>query len=142
MAMKTVPSNMLKPAIVISKSPGAQVVRGNAPQVLVVSSGAGIRTIQTITTQPSTTSATSTTAINLNPVASVGANNLQNIKIAGKPITITMPVSSLHGAGKPVTITKQAVIGSTGQIINVPNQGSVQVRRTRRRNVIILKLIW
>lgn len=134
--MKTIPPNMIqmnkagKQTIVISKS-GNQIARGTTPQVLVVSSGSGIRTtIQTVSSQQSANSSTSTTSINLNPVASAGGTQqtLSNVKIAGKPITITMPVSSLHGAqGKPVTITKHAVtLGNTGQIINVPNQ-SVQV---------------
>lgn len=118
--MKTVPPGTIQlnkgnKTIVISKT-GQQIIRGPGSQVLVVSSGSGIRTVQTVSNQQSTVSNTTTTTLNINPVSSPGTN----VKLS-KPFTITMPVTGLHQAGKPVTITKQAV-SNTGTIINVPAQ--------------------
>lgn len=67
-----------------------------------------------------------TTAINVQPVSTAGTTSLQGMKIAGKPITITMPVSSLQNVGKSVTLSKHTVSNS-GQIINVPGTQSVPV---------------
>lgn len=79
-------------------------------QVLVVSSNAGLKNIQTFTNaQAVNVSTVKTTSINAQPVAAASSiAGLQGVKIAGKPITISMPMQVV-GSPKTVTLSKNTV---------------------------------
>lgn len=125
-AVKTIPSNMIvnKPGgkIVLSKTQPIQNI-GNQ-QVLVVSSNATVRNIQTVTNAQAVTAAQSkTSTVNVQPISKASVANLQNVKIAGKPIIIPM---SVVGSPKTVTIsnisknTKQVMIGGKPVTVQMP----------------------
>lgn len=80
------------------------------PQVLVVSSNAGLKNIQTLTNaQAVNFTNVKTTQINAQPVATASSiAGLQGVKIAGKPITISMPMQVV-GTPKTVTLSKNTV---------------------------------
>lgn len=107
--MKTIPSNVIQMnkttgKLVLSKNASGQLQTLGNQQVLVVSTNASIRTIQTVSqAQPVTLSQPKTTTVHMQPVTSV--SSIQNVKIAGKPITISMPV----GTTKTVTLSKGTV---------------------------------
>ncbi|KAK9889883.1 hypothetical protein WA026_008685 [Henosepilachna vigintioctopunctata] len=111
--VKTIPSNMIQMnkatgKLVLSKS--GQLPSLTNQQVLVVSSGTGLRTIQTITNaQTVNMSPLKTTTLNVLPSTTASIAGLQNVKLT-KPITIQMPV----GSPKNITLsknTKQVMIG-------------------------------
>lgn len=108
-AVKTIPSNMIqmnKPGkIVLAKSGSGQLPNIGNQQVIVVSSNAAIRNIQTITNAQAITQ-TKTSTVNIQPVTKTSVANLQNVKIAGKPIIMPM---SVMGSSKTVTLSKNAV---------------------------------
>ncbi|XP_018573146.1 host cell factor 2 isoform X2 [Anoplophora glabripennis] len=117
--LKTIPSNMIQMnkttgKLVLSKGTG-QIPTLSNQQVLVVSSNAGLKNIQTFTNaQAVNVSTVKTTTINAQPVAAASSiAGLQGVKIAGKPITISMPMQVV-GSPKTVTLsknTKQVMIG-------------------------------
>lgn len=108
-AVKTIPSNMIqmnKPGkIVLAKSGTGQIPTIGNQQVIVVSSNAAIRNIQTFTNAQAITQ-TKTSTVNIQPVTKTSVANLQNVKIAGKPIIMPM---SVMGSSKTVTLSKNAV---------------------------------
>lgn len=79
-------------------------------QVLVVSSNAGLKNIQTLTNAQTVNFANvKTTQINAQPVATASTiAGLQGVKIGGKPITISMPMQVV-GTPKTVTLSKNTV---------------------------------
>ncbi|KAJ8914754.1 hypothetical protein NQ315_013257, partial [Exocentrus adspersus] len=117
--LKTIPSNMIQMnkttgKLVLSKGAG-QIPTLSNQQVLVVSSNAGLKNIQTFTNaQAVNVSTVKTTAINAQPLATASSiAGLQGVKIAGKPITISMPMQVVSSP-KTVTLsknTKQVMIG-------------------------------
>ncbi|XP_014256745.1 host cell factor 1 isoform X2 [Cimex lectularius] len=107
--MKTIPSNMVvnKPAtqgnkqqtIIINKPGG---LRMPGQQYIVVTTGAPIRTIPTMTTTQSTSE------------KGVRMVMMSGNSGSGKPITITVPGA---GGNKTLTITGKAALGSTSHIL-------------------------
>ncbi|KAF5300380.1 hypothetical protein FQR65_LT01001 [Abscondita terminalis] len=125
--VKTLPSNVIQMnkatgKLVLSKNTTGQLQRISNQQVLVVSTNAGIRTIQTVTqAQAVTLTQPKTTTVHMQPVTSVA--NLQNVKLTGKPITISMPV----GTTKTVTLskgTKQVMIGGKPVTVQMAATGN------------------
>lgn len=113
--VKTIPSNMIQMnkatgKLVLSKNATGQIPSLTNQQLLVVSSNAGIRTIQTVTNaQAVNVAQAKTTSVNVQPVATAtSVTGLQGVKLAGKPITISMPMSVV-GSPKTVTISKNTV---------------------------------
>lgn len=113
--VKTIPSNMIQMnkatgKFVLSKNASGQIPTLTNQQLLVVSSNAGIRTIQTVTNaQAVNVPQVKTTTVNVLPAATTtSVAGLQGMKIAGKPITISMPMGVV-GAQKTVTISKNTV---------------------------------
>ncbi|KAL3290269.1 hypothetical protein HHI36_023619 [Cryptolaemus montrouzieri] len=113
--VKTIPSNMIQMnkatgKLVLSKTATGQIPTLTNQQVLVVSSGTGLRTIQTITNaQTVNMSPLKTTTLNVLPSTTTSIPGLQNVKLS-KPITFQMPV----GSPKNITLaknTKQVMIG-------------------------------
>lgn len=111
-AVKTIPSSMLvnkAGKFVLAKNNSGQLSTVGNQQVLVVSSNTGIRTIQTVTNAPAVNVAQAkTTTVNVTPVVSASTVGLQNVKIAGKPITISMPMNVVTSP-KTVTLAKNTV---------------------------------
>lgn len=110
-AVKTIPSNMIvnKPGgqIVLSKGAAGQLPTIGNQQVIVVSSNAAIRNIQTVTNaQAVNVTQTKTSTVNVQPITKGTVANLQNVKIGGKPIIMPMGVV---GTSKTVTISKNTV---------------------------------
>lgn len=107
-SVKTIPSNMIqvnKPGgkFVLSKNTAGQLSSIGNQQVIVVSSNATVRNIQTVTNAQAVNAAQAkTSTVNVQPVTKAGVANLQNVKIAGKPIIIPM---SVVGTPKTVTIS-------------------------------------
>lgn len=113
--VKTIPSNMIQMnkttgKLVLSKNATGQIPSLSNQQLLVVSSNAGIRTIQTVTNaQAVNVPQVKTTTASVQPVATAtSVTGLQGMKLAGKPITISMPMSVM-GTQKTVTISKNTV---------------------------------
>ncbi|KAJ8947107.1 hypothetical protein NQ318_002466 [Aromia moschata] len=96
--LKTIPSNMIQMnkttgKLVLSKGATGQIPTLGNQQVLVVSSNAGLKNIQTFTNaQAVNVSPVKTTSVNAQPVAASSIASLQGVKITGKPITISMPM--------------------------------------------------
>lgn len=112
-AVKTIPSSMLQVnkagKFVLAKNNAGQLSAVGNQQVLVVSSNAGIRTIQTVSNaQAVNVAQAKTTTVNTSPVVSATTVGLQNVKIAGKPITISMPMNVVTSP-KTVTLAKTTV---------------------------------
>ncbi|KAK4871903.1 hypothetical protein RN001_016027 [Aquatica leii] len=125
--VKTLPSNVIQMnkatgKLVLSKNATGQLQRITNQQVLVVSTNAGLRTLQTVSQAQSVTlSQPKTTTVHMQPVTSVA--NLQNVKLTGKPITISMPV----GTTKTVTLskgTKQVMIGGKPVTVQMAATGN------------------
>ncbi|KAF5274580.1 hypothetical protein FQA39_LY07192 [Lamprigera yunnana] len=123
--VKTLPSNVIQMnkatgKLVLSKNATSQLQKITNQQVLVVSTNASIRTIQTVSqAQSATLAQPKTTTVHVQPVTSVA--NLQSMKLTGKPITISLPV----GQTKTVTLskaTKQVMFG--GKPITVQMAGA------------------
>lgn len=107
-AVKTIPSNMIqvnKSKIVLAKGGAGTIPTIGSPQVIVVSSNAAIRNIQTITNAQAVTQ-TKTSTVNIQPISKTSVTNLQNVKITGKPILMPM---SMVGSPKTVTLSKNTV---------------------------------
>ncbi|CAG9855246.1 unnamed protein product [Phyllotreta striolata] len=129
--LKTIPSNMIQMnkatgKLVFSKGATGQLPSIGNQQVLVVSSNAGLKNIQTLTNaQAVNLGNVKTTSINAQPVVTASSlTNLQGVKLAGKPITISMPMQVV-GSPKTVTLsknTKQVMIG--GKQVTVQMAGS------------------
>ncbi|XP_018325608.1 host cell factor 1 isoform X2 [Agrilus planipennis] len=125
--VKTLPSNVIQMnkatgKLVLSKSSTGQLQTISNPQVLVVSTNAGIRTIQSVS-QAQALSQSKTTTVNVHPISNASVANLQNVKITGKPITISMP----GGTQKTVTLsknTKQVMIGGKPVTVQMAGGGS------------------
>lgn len=112
-AVKTIPSSMLQVnkagKFVLAKNNAGQLSAVGNQQVLVVSSNTGIRTIQTVTNaQAVNVAQAKTTTVNVTPAVSATTVGLQNVKITGKPITISMPMNVV-AAPKTVTLAKTTV---------------------------------
>lgn len=113
-AVKTIPSSMLQVnkagKFVLAKNNAGQLSAVGNQQVLVVSSNTGIRTIQTVTNAQAVTTVAQakTTSVNVTPVVSATTVGLQNVKIAGKPITLSMPMNVV-AAPKTMTLAKTTV---------------------------------
>ncbi|KAB0801371.1 hypothetical protein PPYR_05725 [Photinus pyralis] len=125
--VKTLPSNVIQMnkatgKLVLSKNATGQLQRITNQQVLVVSTNAALRTIQTVSQAQSVTLAQpKTTTVHMQPVTSVA--NLQGVKLTGKPITISMPV----GPTKSVTLskgTKQVMIGGKPVTVQMAATGN------------------
>ncbi|KAK5639378.1 hypothetical protein RI129_011870 [Pyrocoelia pectoralis] len=125
--VKTLPSNVIQMnkatgKLVLSKNATGQLQRITNQQVLVVSTNAAIRTIQTVSQAQSVTlTQPKTTTVHMQPVTSVA--NLQGVKLTGKPITISMPV----GTTKSVTLskgTKQVMIGGKPVTVQMAATGN------------------
>uniref|UniRef100_A0A6P7FWT6 Host cell factor 2-like n=1 Tax=Diabrotica virgifera virgifera TaxID=50390 RepID=A0A6P7FWT6_DIAVI len=118
-SIKTIPYHLDKATgkLVPLKTMGQIPTIGNQ-QVLVMNSNAGLKNIQTLTNAQSVNlSPVKTTSINTQPIVTAAnltnLTNLQGVKIAGKPITISMPMQVV-GSPKTVTLsknTKQVMIG-------------------------------
>ncbi|CAG9829594.1 unnamed protein product [Diabrotica balteata] len=115
-SIKTIPYHLDKATgkLVPLKTMGQIPTIGNQ-QVLVVNSNAGLKNIQTLTNAQSVNlSNVKTTSVNNQPVVTTTSlTNLQGVKIAGKPITISMPMQVV-GSPKTMTLsknTKQVMIG-------------------------------
>ncbi|CAH0562216.1 unnamed protein product [Brassicogethes aeneus] len=118
--LKTIPSNMIQMnkttgKIVLSKGPSGQMPTLGNQQVLVVSSNAGLKNMQTVTNaQAIGMQNVKTTMVNMQPVATASSiAGLQGVKLGGKPITISMPMTVV-GSPKTITLsknTKQVMIG-------------------------------
>lgn len=111
--VKTIPSSMLQMnkagKFVLAKNNTGQLTTVGNQQVLVVSSNTGLRTIQTVTNaQPVTIAQAKTTSVNVQPVVSATTVGLQNVKITGKPITLSMPMNVVSSP-KTVTLGKTTV---------------------------------
>lgn len=111
--VKTVSSNVLHMnkagKFVLTKGNAGQLSAIGSQQVLVVSSNAGLRTIQTITNaQAVNVQQVKTTTVNVTPVASASTVGLHSVKLGGKPITISMPMNVVS-ATKGVTLGKGTV---------------------------------
>lgn len=114
--VKTIPSNMIQMnkatgKLVLSKNATGQIPTLGNQQVLVVTSNAGIRTMQTITNaQALNVGQSKTTTVTVQPsiTTNTTVTSLQGVKIAGKPITISMPMSVV-GSPKTVTLSKNTV---------------------------------
>lgn len=104
-SVKTLPSNIVQVKqpgkFVLSKGAGGQIANIGNQQVLVVSSNAAIRNIQTVTNVVAASSS-KTSNFNVQPISKASVSNLQNVKITGKPIIIPM---SVVGTPKTVTIS-------------------------------------
>lgn len=116
--VKTIPSNMIqvnKPGggkFVLSKNASGQISNIGNQQVIVVSSNATVRNIQTVTNAQAVNSAQAkTSTINVQPSSKTSVTNLQNVKIAGKPIIIPMSV-----VGTPKTVTISNITKNTVSI--------------------------
>ncbi|XP_022915035.1 host cell factor 1-like isoform X2 [Onthophagus taurus] len=135
-AVKTIPSNMIKVnkpgnQIVLSKGATGQIPTIGNQQVIVVSSNAAIRNIQTVTNaQAVNVAQTKTSTVNVQPITKGGTvTNLQNVKIGGKPIIMPMGVVGTQKTvtvmigGKPVTVQ---VSGTGNKALYVqPPQGKI-----------------
>ncbi|CAH1982631.1 unnamed protein product [Acanthoscelides obtectus] len=131
--LKTIPSNMIQMnkttgKLVLSKGTGQPIQTIGNQQVLVVSSNAGLKNIQTLTNaQAVNLGNVKTTTINAQPVATASSlAGLQGVKIAGKPITISMPMQVV-GSPKTVTIsknTKQVMIGGKQVTVQMATGGN------------------
>uniref|UniRef100_A0AB39CFN3 Host cell factor n=1 Tax=Colaphellus bowringi TaxID=561076 RepID=A0AB39CFN3_9CUCU len=128
--LKTIPSNMIQMnkatgKLVLSKSTGQIPTLGNQ-QVLVVSSNAGLKNIQTLTNaQAVSLGSVKTTAINNQPVTATSLAGLQGVKLTGKPITISMPM--VVGSPKTMTLsknTKQVMIGGKQVTVQMATGGN------------------
>lgn len=113
--LKTIPSNLLQMnkttgKLVLSKGAPGQISTLGNQQVLVVSSNTGLKNIQTVTNAQSVNvTPAKTTNVNVQPIATASSiTNLQGVKIAGKPITISMPMTVV-GSPKNVTLSKNTV---------------------------------
>lgn len=113
--LKTIPSNMIQMnkttgKLVLSKGATGQIPTLSNQQVLVVSSNAGLKNIQTVTNAQAVGMQTvKTTTVNVQPVATASTmSSLQGVKIAGKPITISMPMTVV-GSPKTITLSKNTV---------------------------------
>ncbi|XP_050313887.1 host cell factor 1 [Anthonomus grandis grandis] len=114
-----------------SKSPGKLVLSkrtsntGSQPQVLVVSSAGGLKTVQALS-HTQTVSLGKTTTVNSNPVVTTTTiQGLQGVKIA-KPISISMPMQVV-GSPKTVTLaktTKQVMIGGKPVTVQMASGGN------------------
>lgn len=107
--VKTIPSNMIhmnkSSKLVLAKSGTGQIPTIGNQQVIVVSSNAAIRNIQTVTNVQAVTQ-TKTSTVNIQPISKTPVTSLQNVKITGKPILMPM---SMVGQPKTVTISKNTV---------------------------------
>lgn len=111
--VKTIPSNLLQMnkagKFVLAKSNTGQLSAVGNPQVLVVSSNTGIRTIQTVTNaQAVNVAQAKTTTVNVSPVVSATTVGVQSVKITGKPITLSVPMNVVT-TQKAVTLAKTTV---------------------------------
>ncbi|XP_072402823.1 host cell factor-like [Diabrotica undecimpunctata] len=127
--IKTIPYQMNKATgkLVPFKATGQMPTLGNQ-QVLVVNSNAGLKTIQTLTNAQSVNlNNVKTTSINAQPVVTASSlTSLQGMKIAGKPITISMPMQVV-GSPKTVTLsknTKQVMIGGKPVTVQMATGGN------------------
>lgn len=112
--LKTIPSNMIQMnkatgKLVLSKSATGGIQTIGNQQVIVVSSAAGLKNIQTLTNAQSVNmSVVKTNTVNTNPaVAAPSLQNIQGVKIS-KPITISVPMQVV-GSPKTVTLPKNTV---------------------------------
>lgn len=107
--VKTIPSSMIQlnksSKIVMAKGGTGQIPTIGNQQVIVVSSNAAIRNIQTVTNAQAVTQ-TKTSTVNFQPISKSSVTNLQNVKITGKPILMPM---SMVGSPKTVTLSKNTV---------------------------------
>ncbi|GJQ65215.1 putative kelch motif protein, partial [Trypoxylus dichotomus] len=144
-AVKTIPSNMIvnKPGgqIVLSKTAAGQLPTIGNQQVIVVSSNAAIRNIQTVTNaQAVNVTQTKTSTVNVQPITKGTVANLQNVKIGGKPIIMPMGVV---GTSKTVTIsknTKQVMIGGKPVTVQMGGAGSKTLTFVQPQQGKILRL--
>uniref|UniRef100_A0A6P7G412 Host cell factor 1-like n=1 Tax=Diabrotica virgifera virgifera TaxID=50390 RepID=A0A6P7G412_DIAVI len=127
--IKTIPYQMNKATgkLVPFKATGQMPTLGNQ-QVLVVNSNAGLKTIQTLTNAQSVNlNNVKTTSINAQPIVTASnLTSLQGMKIAGKPITISMPMQVV-GSPKTVTLsknTKQVMIGGKPVTVQMATGGN------------------
>ncbi|XP_011298433.1 host cell factor isoform X2 [Fopius arisanus] len=125
-----------KQTIMITKPGGNGGLVGRANQIIVVTTGSGLRAVQAVTTSQAGQGGTITTPVNVLPISAANhVTNQQGVKmivvssgamgggVSGKPITITVPG---HG-GIPKTVTiatkgsQQAIFNpSKSQIVTVP----------------------
>ncbi|CAD6244143.1 GSCOCG00013267001-RA-CDS [Cotesia congregata] len=106
-----------KQTIMITKPGGNGGIVGRTNQIIVVTTGGGLRTVQAVTTSQAGQGGTITTPVNVLPLTAANhVTNQQGVKMivvssgamvggtGGKPITITVPGHG--GVPKTVTITK------------------------------------
>lgn len=106
-----------KQTIMITKPGGNGGIVGRTNQIIVVTTGGGLRTVQAVTTSQAGQGGTITTPVNVLPLSAANhVTNQQGVKMivvssgamvggtGGKPITITVPGHG--GVPKTVTITK------------------------------------
>ena len=109
--VKSLPSNMIQ----VNK-PSGQFVFSNATsgqipmnqQVIMVSSTASLKNIQTLTNTQALSFAQTKTSTIVQPINKGTLSTLQNVKIAGKPILMPL-ASGVVGPSKTVTLSKNTV---------------------------------
>ncbi|XP_017769059.1 PREDICTED: host cell factor 2 [Nicrophorus vespilloides] len=133
--VKSISSNMLvnkQNKIVLQKNSSGQISTIGNQQVIVVSSNAGIRNIQTITNaQAVTVSQPKTSTVNVQSATKAAVANLSNMKIGGKPIimpktiTISKNTKQVMFGGKPVTVQLADGNRKTVTFMSTPPQGKI-----------------
>ncbi|XP_063980333.1 host cell factor isoform X2 [Diachasmimorpha longicaudata] len=131
-----------KQTIMITKPGGNGGLVGRTNQIIVVTTGSGLRAVQAVTTSQAGQGGPITTSVNVLPISAANhVTNQQGVKmivvssgamgggVSGKPITITVPG---HG-GIPKTVTiatkgsQQALFNpSKSQIVTVPQMQKTQ----------------
>ncbi|XP_015109014.1 host cell factor isoform X2 [Diachasma alloeum] len=131
-----------KQTIMITKPGGNGGLVGRTNQIIVVTTGSGLRAVQAVTTSQAGQGGPITTSVNVLPMSAANhVTNQQGVKmivvssgamgggVSGKPITITVPG---HG-GIPKTVTiatkgsQQALFNpSKSQIVTVPQMQKAQ----------------
>ncbi|XP_056646193.1 host cell factor 2 [Diorhabda sublineata] len=148
--LKTIPSNMLQMnkatgKLVLSKGAAGQIPTIGNQQVLVVSSNAGLKNIQTFTNaQAVNLGNVKTTSINAQPVVTASSlTSLQGVKIGGKPITISMPMQVV-GSPKTVTLsknTKQVMIGGKQVTVQMATGGNKTLTLVQPNQAGVSKIV-